>query len=143
MGVRFTRRWVIGALVGRCWWSAASRARSPCAPPRRARTGRTARRRRSTLEFAPATWPPSSRKPLSRWLPVSGTMQPVRQATVKAKVSGDVRQITVREGDAVQAGQMLVRVDTADLDAQLHRAPGRSSQSRARRSWRSPRRRTR
>jgi multidrug efflux pump subunit AcrA (membrane-fusion protein) len=29
---------------------------------------------------------------------VSGALQPVRQATVKAKVSGDVRQITVREG---------------------------------------------
>ena len=31
-------------------------------------------------------------------------MQPVHQATVKAKVSGDVRQLTVREGDTVQAG---------------------------------------
>ena len=72
-----------------------------------------------TLEFAPADLAVLESKPLSRWLPVSGTMQPVRQATVKAKVSGDVRQITVREGDAVQAGQMLVRVDTADLEAKL------------------------
>jgi len=72
-----------------------------------------------TLEFAPADLAVLESKPLSRWLPVSGTMQPVRQATVKAKVSGDVRQITVREGDAVQAGQMLVRVDTADVEAKL------------------------
>jgi membrane fusion protein, multidrug efflux system len=43
----------------------------------------------------------------------------VRQATVKAKVSGDVRQITVREGEAVQAGQVLARIDTADLEAKL------------------------
>ena len=53
---------------------------------------------------------------MSRWLPVSGTLQPVRQAIVKAKVSGDVRQITVREGETVQAGQMLARIDTADLE---------------------------
>ena len=48
-------------------------------------------------------------KAMPRWLPVSGTMQPVNQATVKAKVSGDVRQITVREGDDVQdAARLLV-----------------------------------
>ena len=72
-----------------------------------------------TLEFAPADLTVVERRPLSRWLPVSGALQPVRQATVKAKVSGDVRQITVREGETVQAGQVLARIDTADLDAKL------------------------
>lgn len=72
-----------------------------------------------TLEFAPSDLTQVERRPLSRWLPVSGALQPVRQATVKAKVSGDVRQVTVREGEAVQAGQVLARIDTADLDAKL------------------------
>lgn len=72
-----------------------------------------------TLEFAPADLAQVERRALSRWLPVSGALQPVRQATVKAKVSGDVRQITVREGETVQAGQVLARIDTADLDAKL------------------------
>jgi RND family efflux transporter MFP subunit len=84
-----------------------------------------------TLEFAPADLAVVENKPLSRWLPVSGTMQPVRQATVKAKVSGDVRQITVREGDAVQAGQLLVRVDTADLEARLIERQGQLESARA------------
>ena len=72
-----------------------------------------------TLEFAPADLTVVERRPLSRWLPVSGALQPLRQATVKAKVLGDVRQITVREGETVQAGQVLARIDTADLDAKL------------------------
>ena len=46
-------------------------------------------------------------------------MQPLRQATVKAKVSGDVRQVPVREGESVKAGQLLARIDTADLEAKL------------------------
>jgi membrane fusion protein, multidrug efflux system len=71
------------------------------------------------LEFAPADLTQVERRALSRWLPVSGALQPVRQATVKSKVSGDVRQITVREGETVQAGQVLARIDTADLDAKL------------------------
>ena len=72
-----------------------------------------------TLEFAPGDLARVEPQPLARWLPVSGALQPVRQATVKAKVSGDVKQVTVREGETVQAGQALARIDTADLDAKL------------------------
>ncbi|MCC6194973.1 MAG: efflux RND transporter periplasmic adaptor subunit [Burkholderiales bacterium] len=84
-----------------------------------------------TLEFAPADLAVVESKPLSRWLPVSGTMQPVRQATVKAKVSGEVREITVREGDAVKAGQVLARVDTADLEAKLIERQGQLESAKA------------
>ena len=72
-----------------------------------------------TLEFGPADLARVEAVPLSRWLPVSGALQPVNQATVKAKVSGEVRQISVREGEAVHAGQVLARIDTADLEARL------------------------
>jgi RND family efflux transporter MFP subunit len=71
------------------------------------------------LEFSPADLARVDAQPLSRWLPVSGTVQPLRQATVKAKVSGDVRQVTVREGETVKEGQLLARIDTADLEAKL------------------------
>jgi RND family efflux transporter MFP subunit len=71
------------------------------------------------LQFLPADLAFVESKPLSRWLPVSGTLQPVRQAIVKAKVAGDVLQVTVREGETVNAGQMLARIDTSDLDAKL------------------------
>jgi len=84
-----------------------------------------------TLEFAAADLAVAESKPLSRWLPVSGALQPVRQATVKSKVSGEVRAITVREGDAVQAGQMLARMDTADLEARLIERQGQLASARA------------
>jgi multidrug efflux pump subunit AcrA (membrane-fusion protein) len=71
------------------------------------------------LEFSPADLARVDAQSLSRWLPVSGAVQPLRQATVKAKVSGDVRQVPVREGESVRAGQLLARIDTADLEAKL------------------------
>ncbi len=84
------------------------------------RDGRRAKAVRPVvLEFSPGDLTRVEAQPLSRWLPVSGAVQPVRQATVKAKVSGDVRQITVREGETVRAGQLLARIDTADLEAKL------------------------
>jgi RND family efflux transporter MFP subunit len=84
-----------------------------------------------TLEFAPADLAVAESKPLSRWLPVSGTLQPVHQAPVKSKVSGEVRAITVREGDAVQAGQVLARMDTADLEARLIERQGQLASAKA------------
>jgi RND family efflux transporter MFP subunit len=71
------------------------------------------------LQFAPTDLTRVKAMPLARWLPVSGTLQPMRQAIVKAKVSGDVREVTVREGETVRSGQLLVRIDTADLDSKL------------------------
>jgi membrane fusion protein (multidrug efflux system) len=129
MGLRLTRRRVIGALlgllvVGGLAGAVALRAskKSPDGPEGKVAT---------TLEFGAAELATVEPKSMPRWLPVSGTMQPVRQATVKAKVSGDVRQLTVREGDSVQAGQILVRVDTADLDARVLERQGQLQSARA------------
>ncbi len=68
---------------------------------------------------------------MSRWLPISGTLTPVHQATVKAKVPGDVREVLVREGEAVRAGQVLARIDTADLDAKLIERQGALESAKA------------
>jgi membrane fusion protein (multidrug efflux system) len=84
-----------------------------------------------TLEFAPADVVQVESKALARWLPLSGTLQPVNQATVKAKVSGEIRQVLVREGEAVKAGQVLARFDTSDLDARLTDRIGALESSRA------------
>ena len=84
-----------------------------------------------TLEFTAADLARVEAKPIARWLPVSGTVQPVRQATVKAKVSGDVRQVTIREGETVREGQLLARIDTADLDAKLIERVGALESSKA------------
>jgi RND family efflux transporter MFP subunit len=83
------------------------------------------------LQFTPGDLAYVESKPLSRWLPVSGTLQPVRQAIVKAKIAGDVRHITVREGETVQAGQMLARIDTTDLDSKLIDRTGALESARA------------
>jgi len=129
MGVRLTRRRIIGALVvviliGGVAGAVALRAskKGSDGPEVKAPT---------TLEFGAAELAAVEPKAMPRWLPVSGTLQPVRQATVKAKVSGDVRQLTVREGDSVQAGQILVRVDTADLDARVLERQGQMQSARA------------
>ena len=84
-----------------------------------------------TLQFGASDLTYVETTPLSRRLAVSGTLQPVRQAVVKAKVAGDVRQIAVREGEAVKAGQVVASIDTADLESRLIDRIGAMESARA------------
>jgi RND family efflux transporter MFP subunit len=68
---------------------------------------------------------------LSRSLPVSGSMLPVVQATVKSKVSGEVEQVTVREGQDVRQGDVIARIDTRNLQAQYDREMAAVEKARA------------
>ena len=72
-----------------------------------------------TLEFSTADLTTVENRELSRTLPFSGSLSPVVQSTVKSKVSGEVRQVMVREGEKVSQGQILAQIDTADLQARL------------------------
>lgn len=71
------------------------------------------------LEFSPADLTMAEKRELSRTLPFSGSLSPVVHSTVKSKVSGEVRQVLVREGERVSQGQVLAQIDTADLQARL------------------------
>lgn len=131
MGVRFTRRRMIAALL-MVSLLAGIGAAVAFRMVKKAQEGKENDRAVPVaLEFAPGDLATVESHALSRWLAVSGTMLPVRQATVKSKVSGEVRQITVREGEAVTAGQVLVKVDTADLDAKLLERQGQLESARA------------
>ena len=84
-----------------------------------------------TLQFAPSDLAYATTHPLARWLPVSGTLEPVHQAVIKAKVSANLRQVNVREGEAVKEGQVLAQFDTADLDAKLAERQGAMESAKA------------
>jgi HlyD family secretion protein len=48
---------------------------------------------------------------------------------IAAKYPGRLKELLVKEGDAVAAGQVLARMDTAEQDAQLHEAEASVRQS--------------
>ncbi len=66
----------------------------------------------------------------SRKVVASGTLE-ARNISVGSKVGGRVTQVLVREGDHVDAGQLLVTFDGAELAAELKQARGRLGQARA------------
>ena len=74
---------------------------------------------RPPLEFMPSDLAQLRPQPLATRLVLPGTLQAVSQATVRAKLSAEVRRVLVREGERVADGQVLVEFDAAPLRAQL------------------------
>jgi len=52
------------------------------------------------------------------------------EVNISTKQSGRLKEIMVREGDDVQAGQLVARMDTAALEASLHQAEAQIKQAR-------------
>jgi len=59
---------------------------------------------------------------LIQTLDVSGTVKALNYAVIKAKVAGEIKEILVREGDAVAMGQPLVRVDPVEFESRWQQA---------------------
>ena len=55
-------------------------------------------------------------------LEAAGTAEPVRRATLSTKLTGTVTAVLVREGERVQRGQVLARIDARDIVARQARA---------------------
>lgn len=52
----------------------------------------------------------------------TGTVRPKFSAVLSSKITGQVLNVTVREGDRVTAGQLLVEIEARDAQAMLARA---------------------
>ncbi|HEY5760399.1 MAG TPA: efflux RND transporter periplasmic adaptor subunit [Steroidobacter sp.] len=68
---------------------------------------------------------------LSRALPLSGSIAPYVQATLKSKVGGEVEQLRLREGQDAREGDVIARVDTRNLQAQYDREAAAVEKARA------------
>ena len=58
----------------------------------------------------------------SNIITLSGSIEPNEQVQIRSEVSGIVRTLSFREGTAVQKGQVLLRIDDSELQAQLIQA---------------------
>lgn len=131
-GVRDTGRksmrvWIVAALALAAAVATWMLTRAPAAPAGDPAAVANA----APLELAQVDVSAVQERVLARFLPLSGSMSPVVQATVKSKVSGEVEQVTVREGQDVREGDIIARIDTRNVQAQYERELAAVDKARA------------
>ncbi len=89
------------------------------------------KRDRPALEFTQRDVVSLQPKRLAVELAVPGSVNAVSQATVRAKLSAEVKRVLVREGDRVAVGQAIAEFDTAQLRAQMAERKAALESSRA------------
>jgi membrane fusion protein (multidrug efflux system) len=100
--------------------------REPAAAP-----SATAAAQSKAIELAAVDVETVAMQTLSRSLPLSGSMSPIVQATLKSKVGGEVEIVPLREGQEVREGEVLARIDTRNLQAQYDRQLAAVERARA------------
>lgn len=58
-------------------------------------------------------------RPMVERLGISGELQPITRVVIRAREAGKIVEMNVRDGDAVQAGELLVRFETDELQSTL------------------------
>lgn len=68
---------------------------------------------------------------ISLGIAVSGALKASQSAIVKARVAGELQELSVREGDRVQAGQIIARIDPTEYQARVRQAQQQADAAKA------------
>lgn len=83
------------------------------------------------IELAPSDLAVARRADLLATLPVSGGLRAVNSAVLRAKVAAEVREISVREGDRVERGQVIGRLDDSEYLLRVRQAEDQAAAAKA------------
>jgi len=85
----------------------------------------------SVVELAATDIVKARELPLAQGLPISGSLRAVNSAVVKARVAGELQGLAVREGDHVQAGQVIAKVDATEYLARVKQSREQADAAKA------------
>jgi len=59
---------------------------------------------------------------LTQTVGISGSVEALQTAAIKARTAGEIQGLTKREGDTVKAGEVVARIDSTEADARVRQA---------------------
>src|SRR6185295_3051939 len=86
------------------------------------------------VAVAGAAWWRSQRAPASTGFAIGNGRLEAEEVHIATKLPGRIAEVLVHEGDAVEAGQALARMDTASLEATLAQAKAQVTQAETQRA---------
>ena len=120
--MKISSKWIIGALALLLIAGGAARVLAKRNAATASTTEAAAAKPEPVIELAAGDLFTLQSLELSQGVPISGSLKAVNSALVKARVAGELQGLTVREGDAVKAGQIIARVDSSEYAARVRQA---------------------
>lgn len=124
-------KWGIAALIVVVLAAAVLRTLSTRQAQQQALLAQTAQKAQTVVELVPGDVASAQVRALVQGLPISGTLKAQNSAFVKARVAGELQGLTLREGDAVQAGQVIARIEPTEYQARLQQAQQQADAAQA------------
>jgi RND family efflux transporter MFP subunit len=100
-------------------------------PPNPVASELVAQQAQQALRFGPMDWVTVKPILLASYVPLTGSVRAVDSATVKAKVAGELRSLSVREGMAVNKGDIIGQIDTTDYELRIQERQAQLRQAEA------------
>ena len=94
-------------------------------------TAATAARQALPVELAATDVTQAGMLDITQGLAISGSLKAVNSAIIKARVSGELQGLTVREGDFVKAGQVIARIDASEYLARVQQVRQQAESAKA------------
>lgn len=69
--------------------------------------------------------------PAQAAISVSGSVQGVQEANISAKATGRIEQLSVNDGDYIEQGQLIAKIDARELEAQYLQAKANARSAQA------------
>jgi membrane fusion protein, multidrug efflux system len=123
-------KWGVPALVLLLLATGILRALSERKAQQQSLAEQNARATQTVVELAATDVVQVRQRELAQGLLISGALKAVNSAVVKARVAGELQDLAVREGDRVQAGQVIAKVDPTEYIARLKQAKEQADASR-------------
>ena len=124
-------KWVAAALVVVVIGAGVARALSARKTQQDALAKQTTQKAEAVVELSPIDLVQVKSRELSQGIAVSGSLKAVNSAFVKVRVAGELQGLTLREGDAVKAGQVLARVESTEYKARVRQAQQQAESAKA------------
>lgn len=74
------------------------------------------------IQLAPIEITQISLQRLTETISISGTLEPVNSVTLKSQVSGTIDRLTVKEGDVVSKGEVLIHLNSEEFEYAVAKA---------------------
>ena len=85
----------------------------------------------AALAIAASEWMPVSEQVLQLGVRITGNLVALEHARIKARTAGELKELHLREGDSVRAGQIIARVDATEPAARVRQAQQQADAAKA------------